>query len=282
MLQIDTNNLQPLTVEEIVRAQAEDYECQDIKKEMSDGDRTNFTEVERGILIRAAPIDLTQQIYAPKTLRSRLLMLAHYPRLAGHPGGTRMYQTLRRTFHWPSMAMDVFNTVKQCSSCAKERLSLRKHSRFLKLFPAERPLECVSIDILGPLPRSFNGNKYLVVITDRYSKLVQTVPLRTINAWNVAKVFCDHWVFVFGRPKYVLSDNGGQCISKFFQSVRNILGTPNLFTTASHPQTNGQVERFNRTILAGLRHYCPEHAKDWDNFSNAITIGYNNTVHRAT
>ena len=53
-------------------------------------------------------------------------------------------------------------------------------------------------------------------------------------------------------------------------------------TTAFHPQTNGQVERFNRTILAGLRRYCAVHAKDWDKFSNAINFGYNNTVQRAT
>ena len=282
VLNVDTNNLQPLTIEELTKAQYEDLECQAIRKKMSDGDHTQFTEDERGLIIRVAPIDLSQQIYAPKILRSRILLLAHYPRLAGHPGGTIMYQTLRRTFYWPSMALDVFNTVRQCAPCAKERLSLRKHSRFLKLFPAVRPLEFVSIDILGPLTKSKRGNKYLVVMTDRYSKFVQTVPLRNITAWTLAKAFCDHWVFVFGPPKYILSDNGGQFISKFFQSVCNILGTRNLFTTAYHPQTNGQVERYNRTILAGLRHYCAEHAKDWDQFSSAITFGYNNTIHRAT
>ena len=55
-----------------------------------------------------------------------------------------------------------------------------------------------------------------------------------------------------------------------------------LFTTAYHPQTNGQVERFNRTILDGIRHFCSEHGRDWDEFSSAITFAYNNTVHRAT
>ena len=282
IFEIDNNNLQPLTVEELIKVQAEDDECLKLKQKILSGDSTPFHEDERGLIVRVATIDQAHQIYAPKILRPRILLLAHYPRLAGHPGGTRMYQTLRRTFYWPSMALDVFNTVRQCSPCAKERLSLRKHSKFLKLFPAQRPLEFVAIDILGPLPRTKNGNKYLAVITDRYSKFVQTVPLRNVTAWTLAKAFCDHWAFVFGPPKYLLSDNGGQFISKFFQSVCNILGTRNLFTTAYHPQTNGQVERYNRTILAGLRHYCAEHGRDWDQFSNAITYGYNNTVHRAT
>ena len=249
VLDVEHSNLEPLTVEELVNNQANDKECEQIKKKICSKKKTIYTEDERGLIVRVAPIDNAVQIYVPKTLRPRLLLLAHYPRLAGHPGGTRMFQTLRRTFYWPSMAMDVFNTVRQCSSCAKERLSLRRHSRFLKLFPAERPLEYVAIDILGPLPRTQSGNKYLLVITDRYSKYVRTVPLRNITAWNIAKALCDHWAFVFGPPKYLLSDNGGQFIAKFFQSVCNVLGTRNLFTTAYHPQTNGQTERFNPPYL---------------------------------
>ena len=282
ILNINTSNLQPLTVEELLIAQNEDKECQDIRKRIAAKETMEFTEDERNLIIRLAPIDHSRQIYTPKSLRSRLLLLAHYPRSVGHPGGTRMYQTLRRTFYWPSMALDVFHTVRQCSACAKERVSLRRHARFLKLFPAKQPLEFVSIDILGPLPRSQSGNKYLLVISDRYSKYTKTVLLRSISSWTVAKAFCEHWAFVFGPPKLLLSDNGGQFMSKFFQSVCNILGTRNLFTTAYHPQTNGQVERYNHTILAGLRHYCAEHGRDWDNFSSAITFGYNNTVHRAT
>ena len=191
-----------------------------------------------------------------------------------------MYQTLRRTFYWPSMGLDVYITVMQCASCAKELISLRKHASLLKLFPAETPLESVSIDILSPLPRSKASNRYLLVITERYFKLFKTVSLRDITAWQVAKAFCEHWVFNYRPPSKLLSDNGGQFTSKFFQSICEIFGTRNLFTTAYHPQTNGQMERFNRTILAGLRHYCSKRGRDWDEFSSAVTFGYKNTVHR--
>ena len=193
-----------------------------------------------------------------------------------------MYQTLRRTFYWPSMAMDTYNTVRNCVACAKERISLRKHASFLKLFPATAPLEFVSIDILGPLPRTTTGFRYLLVISDRYSKLTRTVPLRDIKSVTIARAFCEHWVFQYGPPTYVLSDNGGQFTSKFFQSICSILGARNLFTAAYHPQTNGQVERFNRTILSGLRHFCSDHGRDWDKFVHAVTFGYNSTVHRVT
>jgi len=143
-------------------------------------------------------------------------------------------------------------------------------------------MDFVGIDLLGPLRKSSKGNEYLLVITDRFSKFTKTVPLRDIRARTVAKAFCDHWVFNFGPPRYVLSDNGKQFASKFFLSVCSTLRIRNLFTSAYHPQTNGQTERFNRTILAGLRHFIAEDQKDWDSFSGALTYAYNTTVHRAT
>ena len=193
-----------------------------------------------------------------------------------------MYQTLRRTFYWPSMALDAYHTVRQCSSCTRERITLRKHATYLSLFPAQPPLEYVAIDILGPLRKTTDGHRYLLCITDRYSKIIRTIPLKNITAATVAKAFCEHWVFHYGPSAHLLSDNGEQFTAKFFQDVCDILGIRKLFTTAYHPQTNGQVERFNRTILAGLRHFCSEHGRDWDRFSHAITFAYNNTVHRAT
>ncbi len=103
-------------------------------------------------------------------------------------------------FYWPSMALDVVRTVRSCSNCAKERLKLRRHSKWLKLFSATRPLEFVSIDILGPFRKTKNGHENLLVITDRYSKLKRAVPLRSTTAHAVPAAFCDHWVFAHGPP----------------------------------------------------------------------------------
>ena len=94
--------------------------------------------------------------------------------------------------------------------------------------------------------------------------------------------FCDNWVYPYGPPAYLLSDNGGQFASKYFQSICRILGIRNLFTTAYHPQANGQVERFNRTLLSGLRQYVAEHQKDWPEYVGPLTYAYNTQVHRST
>ncbi len=129
------------------------------------------------------------------------------------------------------------------------------------------------MDLLGPLPRTSRGNRFLLVMTDRFSKLRWAVPLRTINTPSVAKAFCEHWVFAFGPPVYRLTENASQFASAFFLKVCGLLGTKQVFTTTYHPQTNGQVERFNRTLLQALRNYVAEHQRNWDEFSSAITYG---------
>jgi hypothetical protein len=135
------------------------------------------------------------------------------------------------------------------------------------------------MDILGPLPKTEHGNRFLLVISDRFSKLTRTVPLRTITALVVAKAFYDAWVFSYGPPRYLLTDNGTQFNAKVFLAVCRILGIAKIFTTAYHPQTNGQVERFNRTIINSLRGHVERRQGDWDEHTAAITFGYNCRVH---
>jgi Integrase zinc binding domain len=97
-----------------------------------------------------------------------------------------MFISLRRAYFWPGMAADVYETVKRCDVCARNRITERTRTNPLKLFPAKGTLE--------PLPKSKHGNRFLLVITDRYSKVTQTVPLRTITALSVARAFCEQWV----------------------------------------------------------------------------------------
>ena len=178
--------------------------------------------------------------------------------------------------------MDVYQTVKKCSHCAREAGLLRKRKQHVSLFPAHEPLEFLAIDILGPLPKTPRGNQFILVVCDRFTKLVRTIPLRTITSLAVAQAFCYHWVFVYGMPKTLLSDNGTQFSSKFFQACCIELGIKQVFTTAYHPQCNGQVERFNRTIVSQLRAYVGEHQNDWDLYHGALTYSYNNQIHSST
>ena len=152
----------------------------------------------------------------------------------------------------------------------------------MKLFMAEKPLEYVAADILGPIPRTKHGKRFILVVTDRFSKLTKTEALRSITSLSVAKAFCRTWVYNFGTPKKLLTDNGSQFTSRFFRSVCRILGIEKVFTTEYHPQSNGKAERFNRTILAQLRNYVSGSQRDWDEWLEPLTYACNMHVHRST
>ena len=202
--------------------------------------------------------------------------------MAGHPGQTRMFHRLRRTYYWPQMSADAAATVRECTQCAKNRLRLIRQVNPMRLFPPTKPLECVAIDILGPLPTSKAGHKFLLVMTDRFSKLTQVTPLKRIKTLDVAIAFVNDWVFKYGAPDSLVSDNGSQFVADFFQRVCALLRVTNLFTTTYHPQTNGQAERFNRSLMSMLRCYVEDHPEDWCNFTAALCYAYNQSVHRST
>ena len=83
-------------------------------------------------------------------------------------------------------------------------------------------------------------------------------------------------------PDTLLTDNGPQFTAKFFESVSGMLGIRYVLTTAYPPQTYGQAERFNRTLVARLRQYVSEHQRDWDDYVQPLTYAYNMQVHRST
>ena len=120
------------------------------------------------------------------------------------------------------------------------------------LFPAEAHAEFVAIDILGELLRTPRGDRFLLVISYRFSKLVRAVPLKRITAFEFAKESVHQWVLVYGPPVLPLGHNGKQFISKLFQEICGLLRVKNLVTTAYHAQTNGQVEILNRIIIATM------------------------------
>ena len=271
-----------ISLRELLEHQASDTCCCWARKELDSGRSSLFSENQNGVLLRTSPLDNALQVLIPDSLKDRLLHIHHYAPSSGHPGTTRMHQTLRRDFCWPKMAADVHACVGDCSKCAKNRIKGQGKKCPMKLFPAHSPVDCVAVDILGPLPRTKHGNRFIPVITDRFSKLTQTVPVRTTTALKVAEAFCNHWVFHCGPPKKLLTDNGSQFTSKFLKRVCKTLGISKVFTTEHHPQTNGQTERHNRTTAAQLRDCVSDSQKDWDEWLGSLTCSCNSQVHKST
>ena len=282
-LQLDEVLSTPLSKQKLCKEQKLDDFCQSVHTTQLSRKETLYFEDEDGMLYRRHPRDQTMiQAVLPSSLRHRLLRLAHHTPFAGHPGQTRLHRRLQRSYYWPHMAADISATVRECTPCAKNRLRLLRKASEMKLFPATAPLDSVAIDILGPLLKSAGGYIFMLVISERFTKLSQVVPLKRIIAYDVAVAFVKHWMFKYGAPATLLSDNGSQFVAHFFRRVCNILQVHNVFTTTYHPQTNGQVERFNRTLAAMLRCYFEDNPGLWCLYAPALCYTYTMSVHSTT
>lgn len=143
-------------------------------------------------------------------------------------------------------------------------------------------LTFVEICLLVELIFASIFNRYLLLITYLITNPVRTIPLNNITYTAVSSVFLHHWVFVYGLPKVVLSDNGTKFNSQFFTEFVLICVSKNFYTTTYNLNCNGKFYIFNRTILSALRHYVSDHPKKWDQFTDALTFSYNTHVQCTT
>jgi len=191
------------------------------------------------------------RVYVPnnKELREEILREHHDPADIGHPGQHRMMELLKRTYWWPGIKEDVKKYVQVCFKCQQNKVQHQKKAG--ELYPLEipqGPWQEISIDIIGPLPKS-NGMDAIVVIIDRFTKMIHLKATTTnVSSEKIAKIYRDDIWRLHGIPRKILSDRGPQFASKFMEEFTKALGTKRQLSTAYHLQTDGQTERINQEI----------------------------------
>jgi len=240
------------------------------QKDLNTTDAARLYANGDGILYRQGHQQGVQQVVVPQSLTTDILQREHSSPMGAHPGATRMYQTLRRRYYWPSLVADVFGWIAACRTCAKNMLVETRSTASMRLFPAKEPFAAVAWDLLGPLPRTPEGYEYLLVICNRFTKLTPVVPLKDVTALDVLSSFLDAWISSYSIPDSTHSDNGPQFASVLYQGVLQMLGISTNFATPCHPQTKGQVEHFNQKLVRQLRHYVSEHVFSWARYASLL------------
>jgi hypothetical protein len=139
------------------------------------------------------------------------------------------------------------------------------------------------MDLITQLPVSQQGNDAIIVMVDKYSKMVHYAPCKTaIGAPECAKLFFREVVRHHGVPDAIISDRDPRFMSTFWQALWTELGTRLKISTAYHPQTDGQTERSNRTLEDSLRNYVNYAQDNWDEKLIAIEIAVNSSVQEST
>jgi hypothetical protein len=148
--------------------------------------------------------------------------------------------------------------------------------------PVGAPFDRVAIDILGELPETENGNKYILVIVDYFTKWTQAFALPNQTAQTIADTLMIHVFSLFGMPRQLHSDQGRNFESGLFAELNKLLGVEKTRTTPYRPQSDGMVERFNRTIQQMLKAFVNENRNDWDDHLPYLTMAYRASVHDST
>ena len=223
------------------------------------------------------------RLYIPPSRQHAIIQSRHDSALAGHFGVAKTLELIRRDFSWPAMSRDVRSYVRGCDSC--QRVKTAHHAPYGKLQPLDipsRPWESISMDFITGLPESHAFDAILVVV-DRLTKQAHFIPTTTnVDAPALAWLYLTHVVKLHGIADSIVSDRGSVFISSFWKALQDLLHTTLKFSTAYHPQTDGQTERVNAILENYLRHYCSYQQDDWVDYLPLAEFAYNNATHEGT
>ncbi len=243
-------------------------------------------ELHDGILVRRWDETDTGstvfQTVLPTAERRCVLTYSHDDKTAGHLGIKKTLARVRQRFYWPGLQNDVRTYINGCEICARRKSPTMTKKAPMQLVRSGYPMERIAIDILGELPVTENGNRYAVVIADYFTKWTECYPMPNMEARTVAKILVEEVVVKFGIPAKIHSDQGRQFESKLFQEMCKILNIDKTRTTPYHPQSDGMVERFNKTLATMLSAYVQENQRNWDELIPYVMMAYRSSEHETT
>ena len=223
-------------------------------------------------------------LWVPEPLRPDVLFACHDHLMSGgHLGVSKTFARLRKRYYWPGMFRSVEEWCKTCAACASRKDPSGVLAPLNPLPVPTEPFEMVSVDVCGPfVDAEGSGNRHVVVYCDHLTRWVETVPIRRNDSNVIARVLVERIMCRHGAPKVILSDRGHPFMSAIAREVYRLLRVKKVSTAAYRPQTNGLVERFNRTLANMLSMYVNSRHTDWDRYLPFVTFAYNTTPHAGT
>ena len=217
----------------------------------------------------------------PKQLRTQLLEENHSGPMAGHFSGEKLYKSLVRHWWWPGMYSDVTRHCASCPQCAIVNGNKRINRPPLSPIPVQRPFQIMGVDVMD-LPVTDSGNRHVVVFQDFLTKWPMVFPVPDQKAVRLVKLLTEEVIPLFGVPEALLSDRGTNLMSTLMLDICKKLGIRKLNTTVYHPECDGMVERFNRTLKTALRKHAATYGSQWDKYLSGILFAYRNIPHDST
>lgn len=246
----------------------------------------NSLHVKSGVLHRKWEFPdgrrFIMQIVLPRNRIVDVLREIHAGSSGGHLGQNKTLQKIRERFYWAGAKVDVCSWIRCCEQCCATRGPQTRTRGTMNIYNVGMPFERVAMDIIGPLPTSNRGNRYLLVAMDYFSKWPEAYPISSQDAVTIADKFVEEWVTRYGVPQELHSDQGRNFESQIFNQMCSRLEIRKTRTTPLHPQSDGMVERFNRTIKEHLVKVLNGNQKDWDEHVQIFLMAYRTSKHLST
>ena len=241
-----------------------------------------LTIIDDVLVRRLEGLSTKLQVLVHMTERRTILSCYHDNRTSAHLGLGETLAKIRQEYYWPGLQKDVKLYVAGCSFCSQKKPSNKKKRDPMQIVETGFPMERIDMDILCELPETSGGNKHILVISDYYTKWTECFAMPNMEAKTVAKLLVEEVIVRFGTPYVIHTDQGVQFESNLFQEVCRLLQIQKTRTTPYHPQSDGMVERNNRTILTMFSAFVNEHQNDWDEHLPYISMDYRAAEHETT
>ena len=211
-----------------------------------------------------------------RDLFHQIMRMVHDGSTSGHPGVLRTLLAFNERFYMKKSSSRIKRYVQACQLCQRMKPRTEKDPGLLhSLEIPENRWTDISVDFVGPLPKS-EGKDAIMVVVDRLTKRAHFIPsTTTASATDIAKLFQQQIFRLHGLPASVLSDRDSRFNSAFWQNLMASLGVASHMTTAFHQRANGLVERTIRSLKQYLSVYTNATSSDWAKFLSMAEFSYN-------
>ncbi len=239
----------------------------------------NYT-IENELLYKKDRKDATKlyRIIRKEELPAVLYMMHNDP-TSGHFATDAMFHKIKTRYYWPQYYDDIKKYVEACDSC--QRRGRSKKNNLLHPIPVHSPFYQIGIDFVRPLPRTKRGKKYIIVAMDYLTKWPEARAVSEATADATAQFLYEQIICQHGCPQIILSDRGTHFNNNTIKALTEKFKINHLLSTPYHPQTNGLVERFNRTLCESLARQSLKN-NDWDLYIAPTLFAYRTTKHSTT
>lgn len=221
------------------------------------------------------------KLVVPKGGRNCVLEKCHDREEAGHLGISKTHWRVARVYYWPGMYHDILRYVRHCLICQKTKPSNSPPRGLMNDRDVQAPWQCVAADLMGPFPRSSEGNTYLLVFQDLFSRWVELVPIRRATSEVIVGKFRSVILNRYGTPDSLITDNGSNFVSSKMKSLLDSLKIKHIKTPFYHSQAN-PVERSNRNIRQLIVAYLGKDHKRWDQYLGEFQLALNSVKQDST